>query len=184
MADTDWVEEVLGFWFAELTREDWWSGDTTLDERIRTRFLGLYEKMKAGVPAEAARTPRGALAAVILFDQMPRNMFRGTAEAFATDDLANRIAREALDQGLDAGMNADERAFLYMPLMHSEILSDQERCVALFRALGNEENLRYAIEHRDIIADYGRFPHRNRPLGRESTPAELEFLGRHKGYGQ
>lgn len=183
MADAGWVDEVLGFWFGELTYQDWFGGSKQLDETIRTRFLDLYERLKAGFDVEQADDARTALAAVILFDQFPRNIFRGTAAAFGTDDLALGIARHALDRGFDSGLG-EERSFLYMPFMHSEIAADQERCVDLFRSIGNEEGLKYAIEHRDIVARYGRFPHRNRALGRQSTQAELEFLNQHAGYGQ
>ena len=179
-----WVDEVLDFWFAELTYEDWFGGSTGVDENIRTRFLGLYEQLKADPKVEEIDDARTALAAVIVFDQFPRNIFRGTAAAFATDDLALAITRRALDRELDSELDEKAKQFLYMPLMHSEISADQERCVDLFRALGAEGGLKYAIEHRDIVAQYGRFPHRNRVLERESTPEELDFLGRHAGYGQ
>jgi uncharacterized protein (DUF924 family) len=153
-------------------------------ETIRQRFSSLYERLKTELSAEDVSDARTALAAVIVFDQFPRNMFRGRPEAFATDDHAIGIARQALDKGLDQGLDPWRKSFLYMPLMHSEILADQERSVDLFKALGDEEGLKYAIDHRDIIAEYGRFPHRNRVLGRESTAAELEFLDRHEGFGQ
>jgi uncharacterized protein (DUF924 family) len=184
MAEESWVEEVLKYWFEESTPSDWFSVNTGFDQRLRDRFEALHARLKKSFTADQARDPRTALAAVIVFDQFPRNMFRGKAEAFATDDVAVEITRKALEQGFDAEMNKDERSFLYMPLMHSEILADQERCIDLFRSLEDEEGLKYAIEHRDIIAEYGRFPHRNRVLGRESTRAELEFLDRHAGYGQ
>src|SRR5690606_22329940 len=109
--------------------------------------------------------PRTALAAVIVLDQFPRNMFRGQPAAFATDDLALGIARRALDRGFDAKIEQGGKAFLYMPFMHSEVTADQERCVDLFRSLDNESGLKYAIEHRDIVARFGRFPHRNKILG-------------------
>lgn len=179
-----WVDDVLGFWFGELTYQDWFGGEAKVDEAIRARFLDLYEKLKADPKVEAIDDARTALAAVIVFDQFPRNMFRRTAAAFATDDLALGIARRALDRGFDAELDGAARPFLYMPLMHSEVSADQERCVDLFRELGEENGLKYAIEHRDIVARYGRFPHRNRVLGRESTQDELDFLQGHAGYGQ
>jgi uncharacterized protein (DUF924 family) len=184
MAREDWVDDVVKFWFEELEPSDWYSADKDLDQRIRERFSALYARQREALSADRVDDPSTALAAVILFDQFPRNMFRGMAEAFASDDLAIDISRRALEKELDRAMNETEKSFLYMPLMHSEILADQERCVDLFRGLDNEEGLKYAIEHRDIIAEYGRFPHRNRVLGRESTRAEMEFLARHPGYGQ
>lgn len=178
-----WVDEVLDFWFNELTRKDWFEGGPAVDEKIRARFSDLYNRLKANFSIESVKDARTALAAVIVFDQFPRNMFRRTPAAFGTDDLALGIARRALDLGLDEGMG-EERSFLYMPFMHSEVSADQERCVDLFRSIGGEEGLKYAIEHRDIVARFGRFPHRNKVLGRQSSPDEIEFLAGHAGYGQ
>lgn len=179
-----WVDEVLDFWFDELTYEDWFGGKPEVDEKIRSRFLDLHGRLKADFDVESVNDPRTALAAVILFDQFPRNMFRKTAAAFGTDDLAIGIARRAIDKGFDNLVEPNAKPFLYMPFMHSEVSADQERCVDLFRSLGHEESLKYAVEHRDIVARYGRFPHRNRALGRQSTPAEVAFLEGHSGYGQ
>jgi uncharacterized protein (DUF924 family) len=184
MADESWVEDVLRFWFGEIGPEQWYAGGSELDDRIRQRFSNLVSRLRNEVVVDEITDARTALAAIIVFDQFPRNIFRGTAEAFSTDDIAVRIARRALDNEFDSGMTNDEKSFLYMPFMHSEVLADQERCVDLFRALGNEEGLKYAIDHRDIIARFGRFPHRNRALARDSTPAEREFLEGHPGYGQ
>jgi len=179
-----WVDDVLAFWFEELGPADWYAGGDDVDNKIKERFGELHLRLKSELSVDGIDDARAALAAIIVFDQFPRNLYRGTAEAFSTDDMAVQIARRALDLELDSAMTDDEKSFLYMPFMHSEILADQERCVDLFRALSNEEGLNYAIEHRDIVAQYGRFPHRNKPLGRESTPAELEFLESHPGYGQ
>ena len=185
MPQENWVDEVLAFWFEELGPADWYAGGEELDGKIKQRFTELHNRLKVELDVDAIDDARTALAAIIVFDQFPRNIHRGTAEAFSTDDMAVQIARHALDSEYDHGLTDDEKSFLYMPFMHSEILADQERCVDLFRALsGNEEGLKYAIDHRDIIAEYGRFPHRNKPLGRESTPAEIAFLESHPGYGQ
>lgn len=181
---SNWAEVVRQFWFGELTREDWFGGSSALDARIKERFEGLYGRIAAQVPPEAWNEAEAALAAVIVLDQFPRNMFRGTAAAFVTDPVASALARNAVEKELDQQLGEDERAFLYMPFMHSEILADQELGVALFRSLSAPESLRYAEEHRDIIARFGRFPHRNKVLGRESTPAELEFLKTADRYGQ
>lgn len=171
-----WVEEVLKFWFEELGREAWFQKSDATDELIRSRFLELHERI-AGESAEAALTsPRRALATIILLDQFPRNMFRGTARAFATDNKALEVARGAVERGLDKVLDKDGRAFMYLPFEHSEDLGDQERAVELFTPLGDDEYTRYAIAHRDIIARFGRFPHRNAILGRPSTPEEEEFL--------
>lgn len=184
MTNTAWERDLLTFWFEELTPQDWYTGKTATDAAIRDRFLPLYERMFAAPPEEARTNPDAALAAVILFDQFPRNMFRGQAAAFGSDDLAIDLARNALDKGFDEGLDKERKQFLYMPLMHSEVLADQERCVSLFKTLGNEEGVKYAVEHRDIIARFGRFPHRNRVLGRENTVDEHRFLQEHAGYGQ
>lgn len=180
----NWSAAVLDFWFGELTPEDWFTGKAETDAAIGKRFAPLYERLKDDPPDEALDEPRAALAAVLVFDQFPRNIHRRKAAAFATDELALRYAGNAIDRGFDASMNEAERQFLYMPFMHSEVLADQERCVMLFRSLGREESLKYAVEHRDIIARFGRFPHRNKVLDRESTSAERAFLQDHGGFGQ
>lgn len=178
-----WIDETLRFWFEELTPQDWFEVRPETDETIRERFFGVYRKIGNAVPDAAFQEPRAARASIIVYDQFPRNMFRGSANAFATDASALEVSRNAVDKGFGSGLTAPERQFLYMPFMHSESLADQERSVELFGAV-DENSLKFAIEHRDIIARFGRFPHRNRALGRESTQEELEFLGQHEGYGQ
>lgn len=184
MRGTEWRDDVLRFWFDELTPEDRFSGKPEVDARIAERFGRLYAELKADLPEEAGSDPLTALAAIIVLDQFSRNLFRRRPEAFATDAQARAIALQALDRGLDARLDEAQRQFLYMPLMHSEDLADQERCVELFSGTANGTALQYAIEHRDIIARFGRFPHRNRVLGRETTPEEAAFLESHSGYGQ
>jgi len=179
-----WVNDVLQYWFGELTFDDWFVAKADTDRAITKRFLPLYETLKKAVPDETYSEARAALAAIIVLDQFPRNMFRGKAEAFATDDIALDLARNALDHQFDALLEERMRHFLYMPFMHSEVLADQERCVSLFKSLGDGEGAKYAMEHRDIIARFGRFPHRNKALARETTPDEKLFLAEHEGYGQ
>jgi len=162
----------LTFWFG-LDREQWWKADEALDETCRRRFLKIWAEQRQ-LPAGAfLADPLTALAAVVLFDQMPRNMFRGTAEQFATDHLALAVAKAAVERGFDEQLKPDERAVLYMPFQHSERLADQERSLQLFSALGDATFLGYARKHRDIVARFGRFPHRNAILGRAPRPAEL-----------
>ncbi len=180
----DWIADVLGFWFDELTPQDWFESRPALDNAIKARFLALHEEIAAASPPEVRKEAEPALAAIIALDQFPRNMFRGTARAFATDPFAVELSRNALDQGLDAKLSPVQRQFTAMPLMHSENMADQERCVAVFAGLGNAEALRLAEEHRDIIARFGRFPHRNRVLGRQTSEEERLFLDSHAGYGQ
>jgi uncharacterized protein (DUF924 family) len=181
--DNDWVKGVLAFWFDELTPKDWFEKNDAIDETIRSRFGKLSEELIQASPSMSFDDWQTALAAILVFDQFPRNMFRGNARAFATDNLAVAIARHALDREFDKQAPPVCRIFFYLPLMHSENLADQERCVSLCSALDGD-SVKYAIEHRDIIARFGRFPHRNRVLGREGTEAEEAFLREHKGFGQ
>jgi uncharacterized protein (DUF924 family) len=169
----DWRSDVLKFWFG-LTWKQWWSGAAELDHRIKQDFLKLWAE-KRQLPADALLDdPLTALAAVILFDQFPRNMFRGHAEQFATDHLALAIAKAAIDNRFDQELELHERGFLYMPLQHSESLADQNRSLLLFTELGHPEHLKYAKLHHDVIEKFGRFPHRNALLGRAPRPAEVE----------
>jgi uncharacterized protein (DUF924 family) len=168
-----WPDEVLGLWFG-LTREQWWKADPELDAQLRERFLALWEKERENVPEAFLGSARDAVAAVILFDQFPRNMFRGHADQFSTDPLALAIARGAVERRLDEAMSPAERGFLYMPFQHSEDLDDQKRSLALFTALGDDYQLRYAKKHHDVVARFGRFPHRNAILGRPPRAAEAE----------
>jgi len=168
----DWRAEVLKFWFG-LSKEQWWRGGPELDHRIKQSFVKLWAE-KRQLPIESfLDDPLTALAGVVLFDQFPRNMFRGNAEQFATDHLALAIAKGALDKGFDDQLQPQERGFLYMPFQHSESLADQNRSVLLFSELGDEEQLGYAKKHRDIIERFGRFPHRNAMLGRAPRADEL-----------
>lgn len=169
---SDWRATVLKFWFG-LSPDQWWGGGAELDHRIRQDFFELW-KEKRQLPIGAFLTdPLTALAAVILFDQLPRNMFRGHAEAYSTDSLALGIARGAVTGGLDEELQPEERKFLYMPFQHSENLDDQNRGVLLFTKLGDDRQLGYAKHHRDIIERFGRFAHRNSILGRASRPDEI-----------
>jgi uncharacterized protein (DUF924 family) len=168
----DWRSDILKFWFG-LDPKQWWTADEALDRRIRQQFLELWEE-KRQLPVSAFLTnPLTALAAVILFDQFPRNMFRGSADAFSTDHLALGIGKAAIGAGFDDQLAPNERAFLYMPFQHSEKLADQDRGLLLFTALGDREYLGFAKKHHDVIARFGRFPHRNAALGRAPRPDEI-----------
>lgn len=170
--EADWRADVLKFWFG-LDPKQWWKSDSALDDRIKQRFVKLWAE-KRQLPAESFLTdPLTALAGVILFDQLPRNMFRGDAEQFATDPLALALAKGAVDRGFDDELQPRERGFLYMPFQHSEKLEDQDRAVLLFTELGDDHQLGFAKHHREIIEKFGRFPHRNRILGRASRPDEI-----------
>jgi len=172
VTSADWRSEILKFWFG-LSHDQWWNGGADLDHRIKEQFLKLWAE-KRQLPVDAFLTdPLTALAAVILFDQFPRNMFRDSADQFATDHIALAIAKAAVAREFDKELNPEERIFLYMPFQHSENLEDQNRSVLLFADLGSDEQLGYAKKHRDIIARFGRFPHRNALLGRAPRPDEL-----------
>jgi uncharacterized protein (DUF924 family) len=175
LSATDWRADVLKFWFG-LKPEQWWEGEE-LDHRIRQNFLKLWAE-KRQLPVDAFLTdPLTADAAVILFDQLPRNMFRGNAEAFATDHLALAIAKGAIAKGFDEELEKNERKFLYMPFQHSENLDDQNRAVLLFTEIGDEEQIGHAKRHRALIERFGRFPHRNAILGRTPRPDEIAAEG-------
>jgi len=168
----DWRVDVLKFWFG-LKPEQWWNGGDRLDHRIKQDFLKLWFE-KRQLPVESFLTdPLTGLAGVILFDQFPRNMFRGHADAYSTDHIALAIAKGAIALGFDKELAPEERKFLYMPFQHSENLDDQNRAVLLFTELGDQHQLGYAEHHREIIERYGRFPHRNAILGRASRPDEI-----------
>jgi uncharacterized protein (DUF924 family) len=168
---SDWRADVLKFWFG-LSKDQWFGGGDELDQRCRERFLKLWAEKRQLPASSFLNDPLTALAAVILFDQLPRNMFRGHADQFATDHLALAIAKGAVDKEFDGQLEPEERGFLYMPFMHSEDLGDQDRSLLLFTALGDEEKLHFAREHRDVIARFGRFPHRNAVLGRAPRAEE------------
>jgi uncharacterized protein (DUF924 family) len=171
-----WSETVLDFWFRELPKDAWFTKSDATDALIRERFLTLHADLMRYLPPEARTNPRAALAAIIVFDQFPRNMFRGTPQAFATDPLALDLAKNAVEAGFDRNMTKDERLFLYLPFEHSEHPDDQRECVALYKTLGDAELLGYAEAHKVIIDRFGRFPHRNDILDRPSTAEEVEFL--------
>ena len=164
---------MLRFWFDELGRKAWFVRDAAVDAQIRDSLPPLIEELATRPVDEALASADRALATVIALDQFPRNVFRGTARAFATDALALAVAKAAIARGLDAQVPADRRVFLYLPFEHSEELADQDRCVELTAALGDEEYARYAVLHRDVIKRFGRFPHRNVMLGRTSTLEEI-----------
>lgn len=169
------ANDVLAFWRA-AGEDKWFTKDDAFDRAIRDNFLPAYEAAAAGKLNDWAKTPEGALALIIVLDQFPRNLFRNDARAFASDPLALAAAQRAIAAGFDKKIEHDLIPFLYMPLMHSETLADQSQCVDLFRSYGNDNNLKFAAIHRDIIERFGRFPHRNAVLGRATTPEEQAFL--------
>ena len=173
MSDSN-AADMLRFWFEEHPK-DWFVKNPGFDAQIRTRFLALHEAAAAGRCAHWLDAPQSCLALIILLDQFPRNMFRGGARAFATDRLALATARMILQRKWDKQMTQTEQLFAYLPFEHSESLADQILSCELMKDF-DADQLRYAIRHREIIERFGRFPHRNDDLGRESTAAEIEFL--------
>ena len=173
MTATPAIDEVLAFW-REAGPDRWYTRDTDFDASIRERFLGLWHEAVAGRLSSWEDSDDGALALVIVLDQFPRNMFRGKPEAFSSDAKALAVAERAVARGADARIDPELLEFLYMPFMHSEALADQLRCVELFQ--NSPDNLKYAREHADIIRRFGRFPHRNRMLGRATTLEEQAYL--------
>lgn len=172
----DTADMVLRFWLEETPTGKRFSKDTALDREIADRFGAARDAVLARGAEGWADEPRTLLAAIILIDQFSRNIYRGRAEAFAGDALARSLTEMALARGWDTPMTATERQFLYMPLMHSEDMSDQTASVALFEKLGDAGDLKFARAHAEIIDRFGRFPARNAALGRDSTPGEIEYL--------
>lgn len=180
----DHTAAVLDFWFGagngtppNEAREFWFKSTPELDAEIRDRFQETFDLANAGAFDERVETSDDYLAMILIFDQFPRNMFRGTPGAFATDDKALEWAKSAVALGHDMAQAAPHRRiFVYMPFEHSEQLEDQEESVRLISALGNAEYTKYAVAHRDVIAEYGRFPHRNHILGRQSNENEEAYL--------
>lgn len=167
--------EVVTFWQA-AGPDRWFTKDDVFDKEIRERFFDTYEAAAAGKLSDWEQSAQGALALLILLDQFPRNMFRADARAFATDPLARAITAGAIVRGFDSQVPKGLRGFFYLPFEHSEDLADQERCIALNKAIGDAENLKWAEIHAGIIRRFGRFPHRNAALGRTTTPEEQAFL--------
>jgi uncharacterized protein (DUF924 family) len=191
MNDTTAIRDILDFWLLPLSdpghgkkRELWWNSTPELDAEIAAKFGALLPRAAAGELDDWVASPDGALALILLCDQFSRNIHRKTAGAFATDAKARAVARIALAHFYPAAFPLDVRLFFYMPFQHSEDLADQELCCALFKALGNPDNDKYAIDHRDIVARFGRFPHRNEVLDRASTTEEIEYLKTANRFGQ
>jgi uncharacterized protein (DUF924 family) len=173
--------DVLAFW-RDAGAGKWFNGGAEFDGECRTRFLGAHFEAARRELAHWSDDAEGALALVLLLDQIPRNVFRGSGHAFATDGLAREFARHAVDAGFDQEIAAPMRLFFYMPFEHSEEMADQDRSLQLFTAMGDANYLDYARRHRDVIVRFGRFPHRNAALGRISTPEEQAWLDAGGGF--
>jgi uncharacterized protein (DUF924 family) len=172
----DWAAQVLHFWFHDHKDSDWFGGGPEFDAKVTEAFAVWRDALRSQPVSSFSSDAPTALAAIILFDQVPRNACRGTAEAFATDHIALGIAREVVAKGLDNIMTKDERLFLYLPFEHSENLDDQRESVRLIGGLGDQRLLQFAIDHQAMIERFGRFPHRNRILGRADRAGEAEAV--------
>jgi uncharacterized protein (DUF924 family) len=174
----DGQKDVLGFWFEETQAPQWFQVNPEFDDLIKTRFSDSYEKASLGIFDDWKNSSDGCLALCILLDQFPRNMYRGTSKAFATDARALVVAKYALSKGFDQVLTPIKRRFLYLPFEHSENLNDQRKCVELFESMKKDDPMGhdYALRHLKVIERFGRFPHRNKILGRMNTPEEEEYL--------
>ncbi|SDT10913.1 Uncharacterized conserved protein, DUF924 family [Halopseudomonas litoralis] len=169
-------QQILEFWFEQLKPAMWWRKDEQLDQQIRQRFGALHRQAANAELWQWRTTAQGRLAEIILLDQFSRNMHRGLPESFAHDGMALVLAQEAIAAGADLALPVVQRSFMYMPFMHSESLAIHERAVVLFSTPGMEDNLDFELQHRDILQRFGRYPHRNKILGRTSTEQERVFL--------
>jgi len=175
-------DDVLNFWFVENGRDQWFGKEEAFDDEIHRRFAEVARRARDGMLERWVEAPRSCLALILLIDQFSRNLYRQSPLAWSADVHALAIAKLALEKGYDVELDNIERAFMYLPFMHSEMLADQERSVELTEKNNdsgdefNQANYDSAIRHRDIIARFGRFPHRNEVLERESTDEEIEFL--------
>ncbi|MBF6057749.1 DUF924 family protein [Thiomicrorhabdus heinhorstiae] len=168
--------DILNFWYTPPMSEHWFSSTPEIDAEIREKFESVWEKAAEGKLDAWKETAEGCLALCIVLDQFPLNMFRGEAKSFSTEQQAVAVCKYAVEKGLDQQLPIERRTFLYMPLMHSEHLADQDESVRLFEASKLENNIKFAHHHREIVRQYGRFPHRNAILGRGSTQAEIDYL--------
>ena len=169
-------QDIINFWFEEIDQSQWWKKDEVFDRLIRHRFAKLHSRAVQSELYTWRTSPEGRLAEIIVLDQFSRNMYRGLPQAFASDPLALALAQEAVATGSDQALPWRQRNFLYMPYMHSESAVIHEQAVALFGGEDPSPNLDYELRHKRIIDQFGRYPHRNAILGRESSPEEVEFL--------
>jgi len=176
------LNRILEYWFSDEVKTHWFSSTPELDAEMKDQFLTLWEQAKAGEKDHWKESADGCLALCIVLDQLPLNMFRGTPKSFITEQQAIEYSKYAVSEGLDLDVRNDQVSFLYMPLMHSENLADQDLSVRCFEKANLEGNTRFAKHHRGIIEEFGRFPHRNKILGRKSTQKELDYLASDRAF--
>ena len=175
-------ETIIDFWFSESSRDYWFRATPEMDAQLRDRFIDTWLAAAEDKLSSWEESPEGALALAIILDQFPLNMFRGKSLSFATEAQARKIARTAIDKEFDLKLSDEQKCFIYMPFMHSEDMADQDRSIELFDQSGLEESIRFAHHHRDIVQRFGRFPHRNKILGRHSRQEEIEYLASPEGF--
>jgi uncharacterized protein (DUF924 family) len=178
----DWAAQLLSFWFVEHNDADWFGGGPAFDAEVTARFDGWREALRVLPTDHFLSDADTTLAAILLFDQVPRNAHRGRAEAFATDHAALALAKAAVARGLDAVLDTNQRLFLYLPFEHSEDVGDQRESVRLISGLGDERLTQFARDHQAMIEKFGRFPHRNAALGRADRPGEAEVVAAGGGW--
>ena len=176
MKDDDLIDDVISFWFSDEVRPLWFKSTIEFDQLLTTRYEDVWLRARAGAYDHWVEEARSALALVIILDQFPLNMFRQDARQYSTESHAREIARQAIETGVDQRLDNEQKAFLYLPFMHSESLEDQKRSLQLYAAAGLQDNLGFAQHHHDVVERFGRFPHRNKVLGRKSTEQERENL--------
>ena len=179
---TNSINEVIDFWFDKQNAKKWFNSTPEFDTEIRAQFKSLWQSAADNKLKVWEESANGCLALCIVLDQFPLNMFRGENKSFQTEHQSIQVAKGAINKGLDAMIDVKRVSFLYMPLMHSEELQDQDLCVTCFENRGLEDNLRFAKHHRGLIEEFGRFPHRNVVLGRKSTPEEIEYLNSKRAF--
>jgi uncharacterized protein (DUF924 family) len=176
MTTTSSAQAIIDFWFSDSCKACWFNSTPELDQLIKQNYESLWLLASQGKLKQWREDPISALALVIILDQFPLNMFRGTAQSFATESASRDVARYAIEKGFDKSLSNEQKKFLYMPFMHSEDMTDQDYSVVLFKSAGLNDNARWAEHHRDIVKRFGRFPHRNEILGRESSAEEIQWL--------
>lgn len=182
-SDHTWTaQELIDFWYSEPMAAHWFQSTPEIDEMIRSRFEGCWRCAASGAYDHWAKSAEGGLALIIVLDQFPLNMYRGQKISWSTEQQAVRIAKEMIDAKLDEQLTPEHRMFLYMPLMHSESMADQDLAVAMYAKSGLTENVKFAKHHRSIVSRFGRFPHRNVGLGRETTQQEQDWLDSEDGF--
>ena len=176
MASSVTFESIIEYWYSDRIKSQWFNSTKELDQEIKDSYESIWKSAIRGEYGHWNEVAEGCLALVIIFDQLPLNMFRGDVKSFSTESMAVKVAKKAIENNFDQVLNRDQISFLYMPLMHSENIDDQNLSVSLFEKAGLTDNLRFAKHHRDIILNYGRFPHRNKILNRQSSDDELDYL--------